>query len=218
MHATMPIFILSAIALCLGACAPAGGESAREDSTVDGEMEKRDSEEHTVPESTSGQDIVGEKLPIDELRWVKGGAEAADRPKATLVRWWTNTCPYCEASLPVVESLREEFGERGLACKTVYHPKPPRDVPDAVVIEGARERGFTGPVAIDPQWDFLREHYLGTGQRRATSVAFLLDDEGVIRFVHGGPVIGTAGEFKSPEIEEEYERLRQAIQALLAEA
>ena len=50
-------------------------------------------------------------------------------------------------------------------------------------------RDFHGKVVIDGDWSQLEKWWLGTGKRQATSVSFLVDVEGVVRFVHPGPVL-----------------------------
>src|SRR5215208_1256430 len=79
----------------------------------------------------TSHELVGTRLP--ELRfdaWLRtSGAAPPSTPAPTLYRWWTDSCAYCKASLPAIESLRRRFEPRGLRVVAVYHPKPPRDVP-----------------------------------------------------------------------------------------
>lgn len=131
--------------------------------------------------------------------------------RATLVRFWTDTCPFCEASLPAVEALRQEFGARGLATVGVYHPKPPRAVSDEQVEEAATRLGYHGPLAVDEQWAALESIWLGTGERQATSASFLLDAAGVVRFVHPGPEFHPSQEPGHADCDADYQALREAI-------
>ena len=39
---------------------------------------------------------------------------------------------------------------------------------------------------MDENWSVLKKLWLSTGHRPATSVSFLVDREGVVRFVHPG--------------------------------
>ena len=104
----------------------------------------------TRPEASAraGDDRLGVRVPKDWIgRWVGepvvlAGPGAAP---ATLVRFWTDTCPYCEASLPALEELRLRHGPAGLATLAVYHPKPRgRDgaLPDDEVRAWAAERSY----------------------------------------------------------------------------
>ena len=184
--------------------------------------------EDLVPAPRAGADVIGQRVDAAWLaRWIGAPVdlEGEGAARATLLRMWTDTCPFCEASLPALERLREAYGDDGLATVAIYHPKPPRPVDDAAIERAARERGYEGPLAVDPDWSTLERIWLGTGERSATSASFLLDREGVIRFVHPGPVFfspdDARGHALMPERAElahdDYAALARAIEALLAE-
>ncbi|MEE9131319.1 MAG: TlpA disulfide reductase family protein [Phycisphaerales bacterium] len=172
----------------------------------------------TLPLSRGGQDRVGTRFPkLDFDSQLRADAEPGDpkEVRATLYRWWTNTCPYCQASLPAIEKLRKEYGPKGLRVVGVYHPKPQGKVDDEAVLAMARRFGYKGELAIDADWSQLRKAYLSSGRRRATSVTFLVDKDGMIRFLHPGPVLFPS-EDPQYEIEnDDYQLLKQAIEALL---
>jgi len=64
----------------------------------------------TLPASRGGQDLIGQKMPPLKFdRWINPPEKSIQKPKATLYRWWTDSCPYCVASLPAVEILRSNF-------------------------------------------------------------------------------------------------------------
>ncbi len=172
-----------------------------------------------LPRSRGGLDMLGKRLPLDGLRWLNT-PERKPPPvegKVTLIRWWTDTCPYCTRSLPAIEQLREQFGRRGLQTIAVYHAKPPRPVDDEAVLGAARARNYNGPVSVDPDWRSLRRLYLAEHRRSATSVSFLLDREGVVRFVHPGPEFGPTDDAAKRLVNQDYEDLKAAIAALLGE-
>ena len=112
------------------------------------------------------------------------------RGRVVLVRWWTETCPFCAGSAPALRALDDQYSPRGLTVIGVYHPKADRDGPlDLARVEravAARELDF--PIAIDWDWrnGVLADWWLTGPDRPATSVTFLLDKSGVIRFVHPG--------------------------------
>ncbi len=159
------------------------------------------------------------RLPLHGLKWLNTpDAEPVDvTGRVTLVRWWTDSCPFCAASLPAIEGLTRRYGQAGFQAIGVYHPKPRRHVEAAEVLRSARALGFSGPVATDLDWATLDRLYLSTGDRPATSVSFLLDREGVIRFVHPGPEFRPTDDPAMAEINRDYEDIRSAIEALLAE-
>jgi hypothetical protein len=99
----------------------------------------------------------------------------------TLVRWWTDTCPFCADTLPALDTLRARFGPRGLAVVGMYHPKPPRDVTDDVVREQARA------LAVDADWTKLADLQARGATRQATSISVLVDRAGKIVWFHPGP-------------------------------
>jgi len=180
-----------------------------------------------LPAQRGGQDVVGRKLP--RLRfddWIAPAASKTDRPKAkkpkrgevTLYRWWTDTCPYCEKSLPAFEKLRTKYAAGGLNVVGVYHPKPPRDIDRNEVRTSAAGLGFRGVLAVDQDWSELERFYLQPGKRRpATSMAVLVDRQGVIRFVHPGPVLFPSDDPAHERENADYALLEQAVRAVLAE-
>ena len=175
----------------------------------------------TLPKARGGQDLLHTRFPKLALdRWLPSDDERANRPKpkATLYRWWTDTCPYCEASLPAVETLRREYEAKGLRVVAIYHPKPPRRVEEEEVLAAARRLGYGGQIAVDEDWSALKAAYLDSGRRGATSVTFLVDDRGIVRFVHPGPVYFPSTEPGKAGENRDYERLKRAVEVLLGEA
>ena len=171
----------------------------------------------TLDARRGGQDLVGKRFRKPAFdRWLDGAVDSP-APKATLYRWWTDTCPYCRASLPAIETLRREFGPKGLDVVGVYHPKPPRAVNDDDVRNTARQFGFGGRIAVDDDWSALTHAYLSTGDRRATSVTFLVDADGIIRFLHPGPVFFRSDDPEFAVENDDYRKLRNAITTVLRE-
>lgn len=150
--------------------------------------------------------------PFGELRDVRFLTPFAfAEHELTLVRWWTDTCPFCADSLPALEGLRERFGSAGFAVLAMYHPKPPRAVPDAAVAAHAERLGFRGPLAIDANWRKLADLQARGAPRRATSISVLVDRAGEIVWTHPGPRLHAGS--AHPEAARAYDELR----ALLAD-
>ncbi len=172
-----------------------------------------------VPASRDGEDMVGLRLPLDGLKWLNtpDGAPVVVTGRVTLVRWWTDSCPFCAASLRAIEALTRRYGRAGFQPVGVYHPKPPRHVEAAEVLRSARALGYSGPVASDLDWATLDRVYLSTGNRPSTSVSFILDGNGIIRFVNLGPEFGPTNDPALAEINRDYEGIRSTIESLLAE-
>ncbi|GAB2664138.1 redoxin domain-containing protein [Arenimonas aestuarii] len=166
-----------------------GGKSPVEADQAIGEMigELKDMDR------TAGNDRIGAKAPdFDFDAWLNSEPLALEslRGKVLLVRWWTDTCPFCASSAPALRHLHDTYSDQGLVVIGVFHPKARRDDPmDLARVERAVEtRQFEFPVAVD--WDWrnrtLKSWWLTGPDRPATSVTFLVDKAGVIQFVHPG--------------------------------
>ena len=166
-----------------------------------------------------GTELVDRPAPTLEIKqWLHSQPmEVSDlRSKVVLLRWWTQGCPFCTATAPALHKLDAEYGARGLQIIAVYHPKPPGTVDMAVVERDAAKKDFTYPIAIDTDWSALKRWWLGQ-ERDYTSVSFLVDRQGIIRYVHPGGEFheGTQGGHATHEscnrdfraIEAEIERL-----------
>lgn len=142
---------------------------------------------------TAGDDRIGIVAPPFQFDgWLNSPAITLEdlRGQVVLVRWWTDTCPFCASSAPALRSIHDKYGPRGLTLLGVFHPKFGRDDPLDLerVKKSVERRQFEFPIAIDWDWrqGTLREWWLTGPDRPATSVTFLLDKQGVIQFVHPG--------------------------------
>lgn len=148
--------------------------------------------------AAEGDELIGKRAPQLALKnWLNSRPLDMSelRGKVVLLRWWTEGCPFCAATAPALVSLEREYGPRGLVVIGVFHPKPPGHWTMEAVRKAAAKKHFTFPVAIDGNWTALKRWWL-TRDRGATSVSFLVDQNGVIRFVHPGGEFheGNAGE------------------------
>ena len=174
---------------------------------------------------SAGNDRIGVAAPPFQFdAWLNSPPLLLEdlRGRVVLVRWWTDTCPFCASSAPALRGLHEQYSAKGLTVIGVFHPKAGRDdqLDVARVQRAVESRQFLFPVAID--WDWrnrtLMEWWLTGPKRPATSVTFLLDKSGVIRFVHPGM------EYHDDNGDEEHSmcvddmgNIRAAIERLLAE-
>ena len=168
----------------------------------------------------SGAEMIGRRAPEWSFeRWIRSPAlTPADlRGKVVLLRWWTDGCMYCAATLPGLERLRKRYGPEGLVVIGVYHPKPPRGVSDRKITAFADRLGFAGPIAVDERWTTLQRYWLeGNPQRRFTSISFLIDRDGLIRWVHGGGEYHPSADPEHARCDLEYRGLVSAIERALA--
>jgi len=165
-----------------------------------------------VPDPRGGADRLGRRPgPWPQLAWI--GSEPLDwetlRGRVVLVRFWTDTCPYCAASAPTLRSLHAEHADRGLTIIGVFHPKPRgRPLRAGEVREAIERFGWDFPVAVDRDWRTLDAWWLTGPRRRATSSSILLDREGVIRWAHPGPEYAPGSR--------DANELERAVEALLS--
>ena len=151
-------------------------------------------------------------------RWVDGGPLALDslRGKVVLLRWFNTGCRYCANTLPGLEALRTRYAAQGLVVVGAFHPKPMHAVSDAQVRRAARELGFHGPVAVDERWTTLRRWWLdGHPDRNWTSVSFLIDRDGVVRWAQGGGEYHPSRDPRHARCDASYAELERTIRRLL---
>ena len=168
-----------------------------------------------------GATLIGRPAPAWSFeRWIRTAPLSLEslRGRVVLVRWWTDGCHYCAATLPAIEALRERHAGEGLVVIGAYHPKPPREVSDRKILAFAGKLGFAGPIAVDREWSTLERYWLaGHPERGWTSVSFLIDREGVIRWLHGGGGYHPSGDPRHAACDLEYRGLVNALAAALAE-
>jgi len=154
--------------------------------------------------------IVGKPAPAWDLDWMGQPAVSLDslRGHVVLVRWFTGGCPYCSATAPTLAALHDELAPRGLAVIGVYHHKSEEPLDPARVKALAESFHFRFPVAIDRGWHTLRNWWL-EDHKGWTSISFLIDRRGVVRFVHTGGSYAPGSDDAA--------QMRRWIDALLAE-
>jgi peroxiredoxin len=173
--------------------------------------------EKHAPGPADGTELLGTKpRPWTVSHWINSAPLTLEdlRGHVVLIRWFMSTrCPFCSATAPSLRAFDEQYRSRGLSVVGFYHHKEPEPLDFAKVEETVQRFGFRFPVAVDLDWRTLEDWWLGENRyerkRRATSVSFLLDKQGTIRFVHPGPQY-------EPGSDDE-KRLRDQIERLLAE-
>lgn len=118
--------------------------------------------------------------------------------KVVMVEFWTYGCYNCRNVEPYVKQWNKKFAPQGLVVIGVHSPEfdSERDIEN--VKRYVREHGITYPVAIDNDFATWRNY-----NNRYWPAMYLIDKQGVIRYVHIG--------------EGEYALTEQKIQSLLAE-
>jgi thiol-disulfide isomerase/thioredoxin len=159
-----------------------------------------------------GSELIGTRPPEwTATTWINAPhapLRLADlRGKVVLVRWFMSSeCPYCSATAPALVELDARYRDRGLVVVGMYHHKGKAPLTVDGVRDTAARFGFRFPVAIDDGWADLRAWWL-TRDRDFTSASYLVDREGVIRYVHPGGTYAPG--------DADYRALERAIESLL---
>jgi peroxiredoxin len=166
-----------------------------------------------------GRELLGTPAPEWRgVRWIQGGPLSLSdlKGKVVLLRFWLMDCPFCVRTAPALRTLFQRYRDRGLVVVGLHHPKSEtaRD-PDRVA-RAAQDLGFEFPVGQDPDWTTVRAYGVGTHLRSFTSVSFLIDRRGIIRFVHDGGEYHPGGGPEHRECNAAYEALDAAIRKALA--
>ena len=177
---------------------------------------------HDAPadDPDSGADLLGTAAPDWTFtRWIGPSQSLTGlRGKVVLVRWWTEGCHFCAHTLPELEALRRARADDGLVVIGVFHPKPPREVSDRHILALAKRLGFRGPIAVDREWATLERYWLdGHPERSWTSVSFLIDRQGMIRWVHGGGEYHRSADPAHARCDAQYQELEKTLATVLAE-
>lgn len=140
----------------------------------------------------SGENLIGTMAPEwSNGRWINSGSLQLSqlKGKVVFVRFFMDSnCPFCRASAPHLNQLNESYKDQGLVVIGMYTPKPkPRPTETSVVQQHVKEYGFSFPVSVDDDWATLKKYWLDrVPDAEYTSVSFLIDKKGVIRFIHPG--------------------------------
>ena len=130
------------------------------------------------------------------------------RGKVVLIRWWTAPdCRYCANTAPALNEFHREYAKRGLQIIGAYHHKSGEPLDRRQVERAAKKFGFRFPVAIDPDWRTINRWWLDHHDARFTSMTFLIDRNGVLRYVHPG------GEYAKGQ--SDYREIKDKIEQLL---
>ena len=169
----------------------------------------------------AGTELVGQTAPSWENEvWINSDPLTLEglAGKVVLIRWWTGTCPFCIASAPALNEFHNAYNDKGLQLIGMYHPKPPsKKMPLSDIQEAVGRLGFQFPIAVDDDWASLKKYWLNHTTKSFTSVSFLLDKKGVIRYVHPGPEFHSGNKEGHERCASDYRELKSMIEDLLIE-
>ncbi len=119
--------------------------------------------------------------------------------KVVLIDFWTYTCINCIRTLPHVTSWYEKYKDQGLVVIGVHTPEFEFEKKTENVVAAMKQYGINYPVAQDNDyatWNAFNNRYW--------PAKYLIDKDGIVRYVHFG--------------EGKYEEAEKAIRLLLEEA
>ncbi len=122
---------------------------------------------------------AGDPAPDFQARSVVGDGQVALhalRGKVVLVDFWASWCAPCNAAMPQLEALSKEFPADQFAIVGVNVDTKLADARRAL-----ERRGVSYPNASDPEGKLPKRFGLET-----MPSSYLIDREGVVRFVHRG--------------------------------
>ncbi|HEV8130304.1 MAG TPA: redoxin domain-containing protein [Acidobacteriota bacterium] len=140
------------------------------------------------------------------------------RGKVVLLRFFMDsTCPMCSATAPSLNYFYSKYKAKGFVVVGMYTPKPlPEHRSVDQVRKYVRDFRFEFPVALDNDWSTLNEFWLNrVFHPDFTSVSFLIDRKGVIRFIHPGGEYSATGTSKSSR--QDFLEMEKMIQQLISE-
>ena len=167
-----------------------------------------------------GDELIGKSAPKwGMLEWMNSQPLMLNalKGKVILVRWWTETCPFCSRSAPTLNEFHDTFEDKGLVVIGMYHPKPPGPRSQKALEKAVKRLGFEFPIALDMNWSILKRYWLAKGGHRWTSVSFLIDKRGIIRYIHPGGDYYNGKDKTRTEPQRDYDELKAMIEKLLAE-
>ncbi len=171
-------------------------------------------------EDAHAQALLGQPAPpLPALTWLDGKRRSLRSlaGQVVVIRNFTRGCPYCEGSLPALEQIHQDWKGKGVVVLGVYHPKPPRPAASDEAAAAARALGATFPVAVDPDWALVNRWWLERTAGTWTSITWVLDKRGRIRFVHPGGEYHPGGGPEHARCNRDEADLRKTIATLAAE-
>jgi thiol-disulfide isomerase/thioredoxin len=167
-----------------------------------------------------GSELVGTAAkPWHFVDWAHGPPLdlAQLRGRVAVVRFWTNGCHFCEATLPALQRLAKAFPAEEVVFIAAFHAKPKGSRYDAAeMVKVAEGYGVTFPIAFDPEWRTLDAWYLNGFHRPATSTTFVIGRDGRIAHVHPGPMFFPSDDPKDQKENADYLAMKRAITDAIA--
>ena len=138
----------------------------------------------------------GERAPVFTAPALVGKEQvslSAYRGKVVYLDFWASWCAPCLSSLPLLDELRQEFSAADFQIVAVNVDANPKDGRAFL-----RKRPIGYPSASDPKGNLPARFEVET-----MPTSFLIDRQGVIRYVHKG--------FRKGDMDELRERIKELV-------
>jgi len=131
---------------------------------------------------------VGSRMPEIGLQTLDGSSVTAAslKGKVVLVDFWATWCGPCKAEMPVLQQLHARYQKQGLVVVGISV-----DREKAALAPYLKNLGVSFPVAHDPQHQ-VAERF----EPQKMPSSFIVDRQGVVRFIHAGFHPGDAATFE----------------------
>ncbi|MEM7373544.1 MAG: TlpA disulfide reductase family protein [Bacteroidota bacterium] len=162
------------------------------------------------------QHLIGTKAPELTIEsWLNVDKDweqqSTFQNKVLLIRWWTGPfCPFCRNSAAALQTWQHRYQNQDFQVIGLYHHKSRQPFSMEDIDTLGEELGYDFPIGIDKRWENLKQWWLDrVPDAGFTSVSFLVDRHGIIRYIHPG------GEYVKGD--GQYEELEEAIEKVLRE-
>ncbi len=184
--ATSTVVCLVALAACGGETPPpnaptsSNDSSSSKDSATAASSDKKDDGASTgggAGSEPKGAVKVGDKAPTFSIESLNGQGKVAVAPgKVTIVDFWATWCEPCKKSFPKYQELYVKYKASGLEIAAVSVDDEKGEIPGFAKTHGAKfPVGWDNGKKIAEKW-----------KPENMPSAYIVDKQGVVRFVHKG--------------------------------
>jgi peroxiredoxin len=100
------------------------------------------------------------------------------RGQVVVVNLWATWCPPCKAEMPAINTFYKAYRDEGFVVLAVNSQE------DAATVQTfIQANGFSFPVLLDQQAEVINRY-----QVRGLPTTFIIDRDGIIRYVHTGAI------------------------------
>ena len=184
--ATMLSRALAGVVLVGGLAAIVWVTTSNEDSSNSVAASTQSDEAQTAAPDTPLDEIpfLGEADTLTGLDgWLNTDANSLEEIRAankvTVVQFWTFSCSNCKNTIPALQNLYADYGDRGLEIVGVHAPEFSFEAEVDNIVDAAANLGVTWPIALDTEKRNF--HRWQEGPTGYWPRVYLIDEDGQIR-------------------------------------